>query len=168
MLNIGMVNGLTEYEQGRFQKLLDVYNSHAPKNAEKDKYYEGKISLNEVNLGIALPEGLRDLQIGCAWGAKTVDVLAARSMFDGFVGVNGSEVETSVGFKNAGYAQLKGKMVPIPVIVNSINSGTSFMRKQPFVRKAASGASNQAIEAMQKRIEEEFEAIGKQYSAHMK
>lgn len=94
MLNIGMVNGLTEYEQGRFQKLLDVYNSHAPKNAEKDKYYEGKILLNEVNLGIALPEGLRGLQIGCAWGAKTVDVLAARSMFDGFVGVNGSEVET--------------------------------------------------------------------------
>ena len=94
MLNIGMVNGLTEYEQGRFQKLLDAYNSHAPKNAEKDKYYEGKISLNEVNLGIALPEGLRGLQIGCAWGAKTVDVLAARSMFDGFVGVNGSEVET--------------------------------------------------------------------------
>lgn len=81
---------------------------------------------------------------------------------------NGSEVETSVGFKNAGYAELKGKMVPVPVIVNSINSGTSFMRKQPFVRKAASGASNRAIEAMQKRIEEEFEAIGKQYSAHMK
>lgn len=81
---------------------------------------------------------------------------------------NGSEVETSVGFRNSGYAELKGKMVPIPRIVNSINSGTSFMRKQPFVRKAASGASNRAIEAMQKRIEEEFEAIGKQYSAHMK
>lgn len=81
---------------------------------------------------------------------------------------NGSEVDTSVGFKNSGYAELSGKMVPIPAIVNSINSGTSFMRKQPFVRKAASGASNRAIEAMQKRIEEEFEAIGKQYSAHMK
>ena len=32
---------------------------------------------------------MRGLEIGCEWGAKTVDVLAARSMFDGFVGVNG-------------------------------------------------------------------------------
>lgn len=45
--------------------------------------------MNEVNLGIALPEGFSGLEIGCEWGAKTVDVLAARSMFDGFVGVNG-------------------------------------------------------------------------------
>lgn len=81
---------------------------------------------------------------------------------------NGSEVETSVGFKNAGYAELKGKMVPIPRIVNSINSGTSFMRKQPFVRKAASGATNRALEEMRKSIEEEFAAIGKQYAGHMK
>lgn len=93
MLNIGKIEGLTDYEQGRFQKLLNVYNAHAPKNAEKDKYYEGKISLNDVNLGIALPENVRKLEIGCSWGAKTVDVLAARSMFDGFVGVNGAEVE---------------------------------------------------------------------------
>lgn len=77
-----------------FQKLLDVFNLHISNNITKNKYYEGKISVNEVNLGIALPEGLRKLEIGCAWGAKTVDVLAARSMFDGFVGLNGEEVET--------------------------------------------------------------------------
>ena len=33
------------------------------------------------------------MEIGCAWGAKTVDVLAARSMFDGFVTENGTENE---------------------------------------------------------------------------
>ena len=76
-----------------FQKLLNVFNQHISKNAQKNKYYEGNISLNSVNLGIALPEGLRKLEIGCAWGAKTVDVLAARSMFDGFVGLNGEEIE---------------------------------------------------------------------------
>ena len=76
-----------------FQKLLNVFNQHISKNMQKNKYYEGCISLNSVNLGIALPEGLRKLEIGCAWGAKTVDVLAARSMFDGFVGLNGEEVE---------------------------------------------------------------------------
>ena len=81
---------------------------------------------------------------------------------------NGTEVDTSVGFQNAGYAELKGEMVPIPKIVNSINSGTSFMPKQPFVRKASKTASPKALEAMRKRIEEEFEAIGKKYKASMK
>lgn len=76
-----------------FQKLLSVFDQHISKNMQKNKYYEGNISLNSVNLGIALPEGLRRLEIGCAWGAKTVDVLAARSMFDGFVGLNGEEIE---------------------------------------------------------------------------
>ena len=79
-------------EVPRLQKLLNVFNTHASKNAEKDKYYEGKIALGDVNLGIALPEGFHNLEIGCAWGAKAVDVLAARSKFDGFVGVNGNEV----------------------------------------------------------------------------
>ena len=81
---------------------------------------------------------------------------------------NGTEVDTSIGFRNAGYAELKGKMVPIPKIVNAINSGTSFMKKQPFVRKAANAAAPKAIEAMQKCIEAEFEAIGKQYKVSMK
>lgn len=85
--------GLGEYERVKFGELLDVYNSHASKNAQKDKYYEGKIALADVNLGIALPDGMRGLEIGCSWGAKTVDVLAARSMFDGFVGSNGNDVE---------------------------------------------------------------------------
>ena len=94
MLTIDARNviGLDEDVAIKFGKLLNVYNNHIANNQTKDKYYEGKISLNDVNLGIALPENIRKLQIGCAWGAKTVDVLAARSMFDGFVGLNGVEV----------------------------------------------------------------------------
>ena len=88
------VNGLDEENQARLQKLLNVYANTQPKNAIKDRYYEGHVSLGEVNLGIALPDGMSKLEIGCAWGAKTVDVLAGRSMFDGFVGLNGEEVET--------------------------------------------------------------------------
>lgn len=84
------VVGLTPEEQNILQELLEVYNDHAVKNFEKEKYYEGKISLREVNLGIALPDSLARLEIGCAWGAKTVDVLAARSMFDGFVTESGN------------------------------------------------------------------------------
>ena len=80
-------------EADNLQNLLDVYGKHISANYVKNKYYEGKISLNDVNLGLALPNGIQKLEIGCAWGAKTVDVLAARSMFDGFVGVNGEDIE---------------------------------------------------------------------------
>lgn len=92
-LNVQQIAGLDEREIADLTKLIDNFNYHSSKNVEKQKYYEGKVSLNEVNLGIALPEGLKKLEIGCAWGAKTVDVLAARSMFDGFVGSNGTDVE---------------------------------------------------------------------------
>ena len=85
------VAGLDVIEQERLRKLLTVYQERSAKNAIKDRYYDGHVSLGEVNLGIALPDGMRKLEIGCAWGTKTVDVLAARSMFDGFVDLNGME-----------------------------------------------------------------------------
>ena len=95
ILNLNPLNivGLTQEEKYLLGKLISVYTTHSAKNATKDRYYEGKISLNEVNLGIALPDGLARLEVGCSWGAKCVDVLAARSMFDGFVGVDGEDVE---------------------------------------------------------------------------
>lgn len=87
------IGELTDLERRQLAELLKVYDNHHSKNAEKNKYYEGNISLDSVNLGIALPQGMRGLEIGCSWGAKCVDVLAARSMFDGFVGVQGEPVE---------------------------------------------------------------------------
>lgn len=96
MLNMKIVpsevKGLPEKERHMLSELLKAYNRHSGNNEIKDRYYEGKISLSEVNLGIALPQGMRGLEIGCAWGAKTVDVLASRSMFDGFVGEHGENV----------------------------------------------------------------------------
>ena len=91
-LNASNIVNLDEAEYDKVNKLVQVFQYHQMKNWQKDKYYEGAISLDSVNLGIALPEGMRKLEIGCSWGAKTVDVLAARSMFDGFVGANGNEV----------------------------------------------------------------------------
>ena len=85
--------GLPDAEQMMLTDLLTIYNANLHKNNIKNKYYEGRITLNDVNLGIALPNGMQKLEIGCAWGAKTVDVLAARSIFDGFVGMNGLDVE---------------------------------------------------------------------------
>ena len=92
------IKGLPLEEAQKLEELLHIYHKHASKNALKDRYYEGRVSLGEVNLGIALPDGMRGLEIGCAWGAKAVDVLAARSMFDGFVGRSGSDVEELANF----------------------------------------------------------------------
>ena len=63
---------------------------HQSRNATKDKYYEGHVTLQDVNLGLALPQGLRGLEVGCNWGQKAVDALASRSMFDGFVSNGGA------------------------------------------------------------------------------
>ena len=90
-ITVDQIAGLGDYERVKMAKLLTVFNNHAVKNVEKNKYYEGKIPLSDVNLGIALPYNFRGLEIGCSWGAKTVDVLAARSMFDGFVGAGGTD-----------------------------------------------------------------------------
>lgn len=96
LLDSGMVKaqGLPKAEKVTLQQLIDVFNRHQTANARKNKYYEGHVTLADVNLGLALPKGMRGLEIGCNWGSKTVDVLASRSMFDGFVDANGSESET--------------------------------------------------------------------------
>lgn len=93
VIDVNNIVGLDQNERARFANLVKRFNHHKTSNSQKNRYYEGKVSLGEVNLGIALPHGMQGLEIGCAWGAKTVDVLAARSMFDGFVGVNGEDVD---------------------------------------------------------------------------
>lgn len=94
-LNAMSVDGLTDpVAIGQLSNLVYVFNNHKAKNSEKSKYYEGHITLEDVNLGIALPGNIKKLEIGCEWGAKTVDVLAGRSMFDGFVGADGTSAET--------------------------------------------------------------------------
>lgn len=95
--DISNAQGLYEEERILLRELMDVYNFHYSKNKIKDKYYNGHVTLGDVNLGVALPEGFRGLEIGCEWGAKAVDVLASRSMFDGFVGASGNESDAMRG-----------------------------------------------------------------------
>ena len=66
-------------------------------------------------------------------------------------------VNTSVGYgRRSGYAMMAGRMKPIPKIANAINSGTSFLKKQPFVRKAVDSGSPKASDAIVKKIEEKI------------
>ena len=97
----------------------------------------------------------------------------------------GTSVNTSVGFQNSGYGAISwnhartntrtkykvdesGKAhhaskgggtssKPVPLIANAINSGTSFMEKQPFLRKAFSQSNGAATAAIENGIREKFE-----------
>ena len=65
-MDVGQVIGLPPAERQMLQNLIEIYMSHNAKNWEKERYYEGNIPLSEVNLGIALPQSMRRLEIGCA------------------------------------------------------------------------------------------------------
>ena len=72
---------------------------------------------------------------------------------------DGTVIQTSVGFQAAGYVNLNGRTKPVGQIANAINSGTSFMEKQPFLRKAFSTgkkAAEAAIEAGIRKREDEL------------
>ena len=72
---------------------------------------------------------------------------------------NGTEVQTSVGMQNAGYGNINGKSKPVPQIANAINSGTSFMQKQPFMRKAFSQSKGAATGVIEGAIRERLDKL---------
>lgn len=87
------------------------------------------------------------------------------------------EVNTSVGFNASGYTTVNWNHMssqartnykdaglksgqnrkPIGVIANAVNSGTSFMKKQPFVRKAVAAARRPATDAIRESIENDLQ-----------
>ena len=74
---------------------------------------------------------------------------------------SGTSVDTSVGLSRAGYGMLGKKLKPIPLIANSINSGTSFMKKQPFFRKAVSKNRGNTLTAIEDGINKAIEQMTK-------
>ena len=74
----------------------------------------------------------------------------------------GKDSMTTSTLKAAGkYKRGVQNRKPIGAVANSINSGTSFMKKQPFVRKGAKNGSGPAMEAMKATIESAFDEITK-------
>lgn len=75
---------------------------------------------------------------------------------------NGSEVDTLIGIcYDSGYTQIAGKQKPVAVIARSINSGTSFMEKQPVFRKAVTKSRHKAEQAMVDKANELIEKLTK-------
>ena len=74
----------------------------------------------------------------------------------------GEEVNTIIGINaRSGYADVNGKQKPVPLIARSINSGTSFMKKQPVIRKAVTQNRAAAEQAMIAKAEKMFSEITK-------
>lgn len=76
---------------------------------------------------------------------------------------SGSEVDTliGIGLGDEGYFEMDGKTKPLAMIARSINSGTSFMKKQPVLRKAASMAKGPAAAAVVQEAERIIREITK-------
>ena len=75
---------------------------------------------------------------------------------------NGSEVNTLIGVSGAaGYANIGGKQKAVRLIARAINSGTSFMPKQPVFRKAKSASQGAAKAAIIGKAEEMLNEITK-------
>lgn len=73
---------------------------------------------------------------------------------------NGSQVDTLIGISyDSGYTQISGKPKSVAVIARSINSGTSFMKKQPVFRRAKSQSQNAAKAAIVAKAEQMFDEI---------
>ena len=70
-----------------------------------------------------------------------------------------ANVNTSVGMQNSGYGTLKGKTKPIPQIANAINSGTSFMKPQPFFRQAVEKSAAAAASVIEGGIESRLDML---------
>ena len=72
-----------------------------------------------------------------------------------------TEIDTVVGISGAGYVEIAGRKKAVKLIANSINSGTSFMEKQPIYRRAVTNTRKAASEAMVKTADRVIEEITK-------
>ena len=72
----------------------------------------------------------------------------------------GTSIETIIGH-TTDYVMIRTRRVPIPLLANAINSGTSFMHGQGVYRKAFTKARQTAVKAIESKAVEELEKIGK-------
>lgn len=65
-------------------------------------------------------------------------------------------VNTKIGFDGY-YQNKKGDKKPIPLLANSVNAGTSFLYKQPFISKTERTCRDKAVKSMTNKVEEIIE-----------
>jgi hypothetical protein len=73
------------------------------------------------------------------------------------VSMKGHGSNASSFLKTVGQGRGAQNQKPVGVIANAINSGTSFMKKQPFVRKGGQAGGAKALQVMQEFVEDELD-----------
>ena len=155
------IEGLAELSE-----MIAKLGEDAGKTAAGGLYEGAAVMAGEIKKGA---EGILTAPFAYAGGGKTrmpspeeKDAVLSAGIGIAKFDRNGSEVNTSVGYNGAGYVDTAyGKRKAIAQIANAINSGTSFMKKQPFVRKAANAGAAKAGAAITKYIEAKFNAVTK-------
>ena len=75
-------DGLLDEDRETVLGLLNCWQRHYGGNLLRSDYYEARNMLKD--LGIAVPDSLRDLEVACGWGYKCVEVMRDHIAFDGF------------------------------------------------------------------------------------
>jgi hypothetical protein len=101
---------LTTDELGLIQRLVHKLQHHDGKNAELERYYEGKNRLKDLN--ISIPPSLKLVDSVVGWAGTAVDVLEERLDLEGYIGAdtfgldvifrqNELDLEAGLGHKDA-------------------------------------------------------------------
>lgn len=101
---------LTNEELVLIQTLVEKLRDHQWQNATRERYYEGKNRLKDLN--ISVPPGLKSLDTVVGWAGIVCDVLEERLDFEGYTGgeqfglneiyrANELDLESSQGHKDA-------------------------------------------------------------------
>lgn len=80
---------------------------------------------------------------GIAPFMSTTDVLNTKIGFDGY------------------YTNKRGEERPIPLLANSVNCGTSFLRKQAFKDKTYRNSKSTSVETMQRSLDKSIAQLAK-------
>lgn len=90
MQNIWEARGLNKRDAERMAELVQVWARTNAKNKLRTDFYN--MHVNPENIGIAVSCELeKKIEVACGWPAKAVDMLAARSIPDGFVFESGAQ-----------------------------------------------------------------------------
>lgn len=136
-------------------------------NIVKKAVYEGAdVVANEIK------QGLRSIPVDERVGTKEnpVEGVGRRQKADLIDGFGLSPMENKDGYINTkagfdGYGSIKTKKYPkgqpLAMLMRSVESGTSFRKKTPVIRKAVTRARKAAEAKMAETVEEEIKKIMK-------
>lgn len=83
MGDICNATGLRSDEREQLSRLLSVWQSKLPNNRLRNDFYYMHVNVDNIGISVS-PEFAELISVSCGWPAKSVDMLAQRSVPDGF------------------------------------------------------------------------------------